>query len=156
MASLQAMRPDEASAFAARQLSDYITHRTAAGEDAEHARQHAESQYAQFFPGGAPAPGHRLYFVLDGESQVGTLWIGPAPDSTDGKEWVYYVEVDEPLRGRGYGTAAMLLAEEDSASHGAAELGLNVFGFNKRARGLYESLGYETMSLQMRKLLAGG
>ena len=30
---------------------------------------------------------------------------------------------------------------------------LNVFGFNTTARGLYESLGYETTAVQMRKEL---
>jgi ribosomal protein S18 acetylase RimI-like enzyme len=47
----------------------------------------------------------------------------------------------------------MLLAEEQAHGAGATEIGLNVFGYNAVARGLYESLGYETTSLQMRKEL---
>lgn len=48
----------------------------------------------------------------------------------------------------------MLLAESHVRSRGGSALALNVFGFNTAARTLYESLGYETTSLQMRKPLA--
>ena len=48
----------------------------------------------------------------------------------------------------------MLLAEDEARGHGATELGLNVFGSNRVARHLYDSLGYETTAVQMRKPLA--
>ena len=47
----------------------------------------------------------------------------------------------------------MLLGEEHARSHGARSLGLSVFGFNTGARGLYDSLGYETTSVKMLKKL---
>ncbi len=68
--------------------------------------------------------------------------------------WVWEVVVDEQHRGRGLGRAAMLLAEEQARAAGAVELGLNVFGYNTVARALYESLAYETLSMQMRKQLS--
>ena len=69
------------------------------------------------------------------------------------KFWVWKVAVDEPHRGQGLGRAAMLLAEEVARAHGATELGLSVFGHNAAARHLYESMGYITKSVQMRKSL---
>jgi hypothetical protein len=48
---------------------------------------------------------------------------------------------------------AMVLGEEYARAQGAHTLGLSVFGFNTGARGLYESLGYETTSVKMRKKL---
>ena len=48
----------------------------------------------------------------------------------------------------------MLLAEDQVKTMGGRELGLNVFGFNTVARGLYESLGYETVAIRMSKRLA--
>jgi ribosomal protein S18 acetylase RimI-like enzyme len=36
-------------------------------------------------------------------------------------------------------------------SRGMTSLGLNVFGQNTVARGLYESLGYDVTALQMKK-----
>lgn len=47
----------------------------------------------------------------------------------------------------------MRFSEDYARSQGAETLGLNVFGFNTTARGLYESLGYETTSVKMRKQL---
>ncbi|KQN41066.1 N-acetyltransferase [Frigoribacterium sp. Leaf44] len=41
--------------------------------------------------------------------------------------------------------------EQAAARHGAETLGLNVFGYNEVARHLYESLGYETTAVQMKK-----
>jgi ribosomal protein S18 acetylase RimI-like enzyme len=58
-----------------------------------------------------------------------------------------------PFRGRGFGRAAMVLAEQEARRGGARRLGLNVFGTNTVARSLYESLGYEITELQMSKEL---
>jgi len=67
--------------------------------------------------------------------------------------WVWDVVIDPEHRGQGYGRAAMQLAETYAHARGARTLGLSVFGFNSAARGLYESLGYETTSVKMRKHL---
>ncbi|KQQ19243.1 hypothetical protein ASF48_14960 [Rathayibacter sp. Leaf299] len=79
--------------------------------------------------------------------------MGPHPQELEGVAWIWDVEVDGPFRGRGSGRAAMLLAEEHALARGYRALALNVFGFNTTARGLYESLGYETTAVQMRKEL---
>lgn len=50
----------------------------------------------------------------------------------------------------------MELAENYAVSQGAKTLGLSVFGFNRAAQGLYESLGYETTSIKMKKRLQEG
>jgi ribosomal protein S18 acetylase RimI-like enzyme len=39
--------------------------------------------------------------------------------------------------------------------HGGNSVGLNVFGFNTVARSLYESLGYITQNIGMKKNLVG-
>ena len=66
---------------------------------------------------------------------------------------MYEIELDEHARGRGIGRATMLAAEALVASRGVRELGLNVFGPNERAIGLYRSLGYATTSMNMAKPL---
>jgi len=81
---------------------------------------------------------------------VGFLWIAPQSEGSDAW-WVFDIAVEENHRGAGYGRAAMQLAEKAAAEHGASTLGLNVFGYNTVARGLYDSLGYETTAVQMRK-----
>ena len=48
----------------------------------------------------------------------------------------------------------MPLAEDYARSQGALTLVLDVIGFSHSARGLYDSFGYETTSIEMRKNLA--
>jgi ribosomal protein S18 acetylase RimI-like enzyme len=64
------------------------------------------------------------------------------------------VRVEEDLRGRGYGRQIMEAADGLAREMGGERLGLNVFGDNPKARGLYESLGYVEISRQMRKDIA--
>ena len=61
------------------------------------------------------------------------------------------MEIGEEHRGRGYGRAAMLLAEEEARRRGLNRIELNVFGGNTIARNLYRSLGYVETSAQMAK-----
>jgi ribosomal protein S18 acetylase RimI-like enzyme len=149
------MTTDETRAFVRREYDTYVADRVTAGEDPEQARAHADGEWSRYFPGGTPATGHRLYRLLAGDRPAGILWLGPSPDGPDGLAWLYYVEIDEDLRGRGYGKAAMAIAERDAAEHGADRLGLNVFGGNTVARRLYESAGYRPTAINMVKHLGG-
>ena len=95
-----------------------------------------------------------MFRVLVGDGAVGWLWLGlSAPDGDPLMAWVYDVEIDPAYRGRGYGRAAMLLAEAEARSAGMTSIGLNVHGQNAVARSLYDSLGYAVMALQMKKPL---
>jgi ribosomal protein S18 acetylase RimI-like enzyme len=67
--------------------------------------------------------------------------------------WIFDIEVFAEHRGRGLGRALLSAAEEEVARHGAANLGLNVFGSNEVARRLYESAGYVVITQQMQKRL---
>ncbi|TFD82372.1 hypothetical protein [Cryobacterium psychrophilum] len=51
----------------------------------------------------------------------------------------------------GLGRRAMQLGEAEARRLGATSMGRNVFGYNVNARAPYESLGYETTAVQMRK-----
>ena len=133
----------------------YEQSRIESGESAEVAARKARAGMTASFPGGKVAPGHLVYDVVaredNGQSTtVGYLWISQADEKADAW-WVSDIEIHEEQRGKGYGRAAMQLAEDAAAEQGAATLGLNVFGYNTVARELYESLGYETVSTQMRK-----
>jgi len=86
--------------------------------------------------------------------RVGWMWLAlpGAPGHAD-TAWIYNIEVDEAKRGKGYGKAMMLAAERELVQRGVTKLGLNVFGSNRTAIGLYERLGYEIISQQMTKPL---
>jgi ribosomal protein S18 acetylase RimI-like enzyme len=85
---------------------------------------------------------------------IGYLWIGlQRRGGAPGEAWIYDIELYEEFRGKGYGRALLLLAEQEVRKHGVKKLGLNVFGNNQVARNLYESAGYEITSMQMAKEL---
>jgi ribosomal protein S18 acetylase RimI-like enzyme len=116
------------------------------------AREKARHDFATLLSEGLGTPGHDV-FVLEDESsgeRVGTLWIAERPHALA----VYDVQVDEALRGRGYGRAAMFLAEDEARRRGFDRIVLNVFAGNTVARSLYRSLGYQERSISMSKGLA--
>jgi ribosomal protein S18 acetylase RimI-like enzyme len=119
----------------------------------EDARGNARSQVEALLPHGLATPGHRLYVVLEGHVSVGHLWI--AETSVDGfaSVFIYDIRLREDARGRGIGRRVMELAEAVARSLGARDLELHTFAHNAPARRLYESVGYRTTSLGMRKTL---
>jgi ribosomal protein S18 acetylase RimI-like enzyme len=138
------------AAWLASTRKDYIAERMEAGDSEAEAVANADAGYQRNFPGGQPAEGQLVGLVIAPEGPVGHLWIGPA--GTDpGRWWVWDVAIEAAFRGRGYGRAAMELAEQLARAHGASTIGLNVFGRNHVARQLYTSLGYAEAAVVMRK-----
>ncbi|WP_066041416.1 GNAT family N-acetyltransferase [Herbiconiux solani] len=150
---LQAMDEDALAGFIAASNAGYRQERIDSGDTEAYADERVAEANAQYFPGGRPAEGQLIFEVLDDDTPVGTLWIGPLSDSRPGEWWVFDVEIREEHRGKGFGRGAMLLAEQEAKAHGAEKLGLNVFGHNTIARGLYESLGYLVTAQNMARPL---
>ncbi|WP_314612901.1 GNAT family N-acetyltransferase [Streptomyces stackebrandtii] len=138
----------------ARRLLRYATDLVALGQTSEDAYRHADESMARSLPSGTPTPEHVVFDVVDNAGvSVGYLWIGPDRSDDAGAWWVWDIAIDADRRGRGLGRRAMLLGKECARAQGAHTLGLSVFDFNTGARGLYESLGYETTSVKMLKRL---
>jgi len=148
------MNADRLPEWIERSNAEYIDELVVAGRTREDAKAHAGKFMVPTFPDGNVAPGHAVFDVLDDAgATVGYLWIGTDTSEDPAAWWVWDIAIDADQRGHGYGRAVMLLGEEYAHLHGASTLGLNVFGSNAVARSLYESLGYETSALQMRKHL---
>ena len=81
------------------------------------------------------------------------IWIRVDLKSPAKNGFIFELYVDEKFRGKGYGKQAMLLIEEEARELGLKSIGLHVFAVNTVARNLYESIGYETTSLNMVKNL---
>ncbi|WP_159612041.1 N-acetyltransferase [Glutamicibacter sp. JC586] len=137
-----------------RSIAEYVADLVATGVTPDKAENEAERTMADAFPSAQPTETNTV-FVLEHQElgDVGYLWIGHDTSGDPTSWWVWDIVVDAEHRGLGFGKQAMQLAEDYSKSHGARTLGLNVFGFNHVARGLYESLGFETTSVKMRKTL---
>jgi ribosomal protein S18 acetylase RimI-like enzyme len=151
------LRPLDARLFPAwleRSRDEYANDLVAIGQTPEDAYRHSDESMARSFPSGAPGPRHAVFDVVDDAGvTVGYLWIGPDTSDDAGAWWIWDIVIDADKRGRGLGRTAMVLGEEYARAQGAHTLGLSVFGFNKVARGLYESLGFETTSVKMLKKL---
>jgi ribosomal protein S18 acetylase RimI-like enzyme len=138
------------AAWLERSRTDYVAERMDAGDSAAEAESNAAAAHERLMPGGNPAPGQLIGRVLGPDGAVGHLWLGPA--GTDpARWWVWDVAIEPEFRGRGFGRAAMELADRLARANGARTIGLNVFGRNTVARNLYASLGYEESAVVMRK-----
>jgi hypothetical protein len=77
--------------------------------------------------------------LVGDEGLLATAMVG-----VDGhRGWIYYVAVDEPVRGRGLGTAVMAAAEEWLRAAGAPKVQLMVRTGNRDVSAFYRRLGYE-------------
>jgi ribosomal protein S18 acetylase RimI-like enzyme len=150
------MTAEEFDAWRGRAVEDYAADLARTGRaPADEAPRKAEESFRSLLPQGLDTSNHALWIGEDATTgeRVGTLWLGPAEDPS--RAWVWSVEVDEPLRGRGYGTALMRAFEAEATARGYRSVGLNVFGDNDVAKHLYASLGYTEIARQMAKPLTG-
>jgi ribosomal protein S18 acetylase RimI-like enzyme len=153
---LRPMTDEEVSSWIDASREAYVIERKNSGEPEETARRNAVDQYTVYFPGGHPAPGHQLMILEDNGARIGGVWIGPHPRRPDASEaaWLYKIEIEEDLRGRGFGRTGLGLIETHLAQSGVTELGLNVFGSNGTARRLYATAGYRDTAVNMVKTLS--
>ena len=110
---------------------------------------------ARLPPDGVGTRGQLVLAAQDGDGvRVGSLWIALDGPDHNGDAWIYEIVIDPERRGQGLGRALLAAAEREVARHDVQSLALNVFGTNTTARRLYESAGYETTTLQMRKAVS--
>lgn len=152
--SLRPMTADEFAAFRSHLVPTYAEEKVRAGDWQEtDAESRAADDLDQLLPDGPMTSGTLLLVAEDPDGhRVGHVWValsGPR----DGEAWIYDIEVDAEHRGKGYGRALLHAAEQEARGHGVQAMGLHVFGENETARRLYETSGYRTTSLLMRKAL---
>lgn len=125
------------------------------GAEPEQARLKSERDHAALLPDGLATEKVRFEVLVRAGEAVGHVWVALREPEPGGPEagFVFDVEVRAEHRGRGYGRALMLLAEDVTRAWGADRLGLHVFASNTPALGLYESLGYTTTRYNLAKAL---
>lgn len=149
------MRDDEFAAWLPQMSDSYAQAMVDdGGMTPEAAREKSVADIGHLFPDARPSA-DQFVFVLEADGErVGELWLAEREDmSRRPCFFVYDVHVDEAHQGRGYGRAAMLLAEDEARRRSLGRVALNVFGRNEVARRLYRSLGYEENAVAMSKTL---
>ncbi len=146
------MTPPEFDGFRQRLIREYAAEHVRAGNwSPDRAEQLAAKETDDLLPDGLHTTG-MLFLVGEsaGGEVIGVAWVALERRQGPGA-WIYDIEIVPEQRGRGYGRALLNAAEGEVKSRGGDSIGLNVFGPNAVARGLYESSGYEITSIQMRK-----
>ncbi len=151
MIRLVALPDQDLEEWLALMWADYRNQLLDAGFSSEEASQNIEQNGKALFDNGIPNDDQRVFQVMDEELKVGSLWLATREKQSAGEWYVYDIMIDEEFRGKGLGRSTMRAAEDYVKSQGGTLLELNVFGPNAVARGLYESLGYKTMTIGMRK-----
>jgi len=111
----------------------------------------AEARTDADLPFGAATPGHHLFVILANEEPVGSLWFSIDPR---GHAFLDDVTIREEHRGKSYGRRALELCELEVRQRGVKRIELHVYRHNPRAIALYESLGYRTTGIKMKKVIA--
>ncbi|MGA2433087.1 MAG: GNAT family N-acetyltransferase [Acidimicrobiales bacterium] len=151
MIRLQSKSSTDMAVWLETMWSHYYDELLGAGFTAEEATQNVEHNKKNLFDDGAPNDAQRIFDVIDDDVAVGSLWLARRGEGNAGEWFIYDIVIDENYRGRGLGRSTMLAAEEYVRGEGGSRLALNVFGPNTVARRLYESLGYSTLAIGMRK-----
>jgi len=152
--SLRKMSPTEFEVFRAHVIKEYAKAHISVGNWSEvEAQERAINAVNELLPDGEETDQALVLTATNAEGDsVGYLWIGlQRRGGAPGEAWIYDIEIYERYRGKGYGRALVLLAEEEVRKRGVKKLGLNVFGNNIIAKNLYDSVGYRVTSTQMIK-----
>ncbi len=151
---LKEKSPAELAVWLPAMWVDYRKGLVEAGMSEEAADQNIERNRGQLFVGDQLVEGQYVLNVVNDGETIGTLWLSTSSPQDSGEWYIYDVVVDESHRGKGLGRLTMLAAEDFVAAHGGTRIALNVFGPNRVARNLYESLDYQVRSIGMFKDLA--
>lgn len=155
--TLRPMTDVEYEVFLGEQLTGYAEANIESGNWSEaDALELSRKAYAGLLPNGLSTPRVILRKAENSDGEiVGQVWIGlDRPDSPVPSAWIYYIEVSEVYRGKGYGRDLLRAIEEETLRNGVSTIGLNVFGSNTVARKLYESAGYTVGQVRMSKKLS--
>ena len=153
MVRLVPMTPAEFDGFIGGLIRDYAADHVAAGRwTPDVAEAEARTEIERLVPAGVATPNHLLFQIIAdaADARVGVAWVAIEPRGA----FVYYIEIFEAHRRRGYAEQAMRQLEMIALERGATKTLLHVFGTNSAARKLYAKLGYEETNVLMAKGLA--
>ena len=112
-------------------------------------KAHLETQ--RLLPHGINTPFHTFYRCHNRTQVVGTLWI--YADKKKKQAFIYHITIFKGYQGKGYGKATLKEIEKILRKQKIDTISLNVFYENQRAYHLYKEMGFETVSMTMKKQL---
>ncbi|EON70635.1 GNAT family N-acetyltransferase [Lysinibacillus sphaericus] len=151
MITLKPMNQEEFKQYISYAIEDYAKDKIASGNWSEdEAIDLSKKSFDQLLPKDEKTKNNHLFSIFHNDILVGMIWISQkATNPNEG--FIYDFVIFEQCQGQGYGKKAMKEAETIAKELGMNKIGLNVFGHNKIARGLYEKMGYEITNIAMAK-----
>ena len=114
----------------------------------------AQKDYDELLPDGLRSENQYLFTVTqDTIGPIGMIWYRIKEREAGKTAYLFDFVVREDLRGRGFGRQTLEIVERMLSELGVQKIGLNVFGYNVAARGLYEKMGYQITGIGMVKEL---
>ena len=110
--------------------------------------------FINLLPEGRGTSGHSIMSIVDSISKdkVGVLWVEWNNKEHNGS-YIWDIIIHDKFRRKGYGSAALKQLEKMAAEKESSGISLHVFGHNKAAISMYESLGYYATNIIMKKEL---
>ena len=108
------------------------------------ARKKAESEQYGILSQGVNTKDHFLYTIkTDNNLKVGSIWFGKIEKDSKDIAFILYIRIDDERRGKGFGTIAMEMIEEEIKKIGIDTIRLHVLKKNLPAKKMYNNLGYK-------------
>lgn len=125
------------------------------GVTKEKAKHIAEESFRRHLPEGFETEGQYIYHIVCQKEQkpIGYAWLGNKADLAFDHAYLYDLLLFPEFRGKGYGTAAMKVIEQEALRLGYAYLQLHAFGHNDPAIQLYLKSGFHITNVFMSKHL---
>lgn len=148
---LRLLTSDEYDKYLEKSIKNYADELVKSGiSDEEKSISVSKKTFFSLLPDGLKTKDNYLYFTYYHEELVGFIWYGFRNKE---QAFIYDFYIEENMRRKGFGKMVITACEEDARKKGAKSIGLHVFGHNKAAIALYESLDYIPTSIQMKKEL---
>lgn len=148
---LRLLTSEEYDKYLEKSIKNYADELVKSGiSDEEKSISVSKKTFFSLLPDGLKTKGNYLYFAYYQEELVGFIWYGFRNKE---QAFIYDFYIEENMRRKGFGKMVITACEEDARKKGAKAIGLHVFGHNKAAIALYESLDYIPTSIQMKKEL---
>ncbi|MEE3805856.1 GNAT family N-acetyltransferase [Lysinibacillus fusiformis] len=154
MISLKPMNQEEFKQYISYAIEDYAKDKIASGNWSEdEAINLSRESFERLLPNGEKTENNHLLSIFHDNILVGMIWISQKAPKNPNEGFIYDFVIFEQYQGQGYGKKAMKEAEIIAKELGMNKIGLNVFGHNKIARGLYEKMGYKITNITMAKTI---
>jgi ribosomal protein S18 acetylase RimI-like enzyme len=156
MVKLIPMTEQEFKAYLEEDIKEYAAVNVRNGYwDESEALENSRQSHNQLLPDGPGTKDQYLFSIVEETSgeTVGVLWLEIKPNRPTPAAFIYDIKINEGLRNHGYGRQALYAVENLLRSMNIKTLSLHVFSDNAAAKSLYEKVGFETISYNMRKNL---